>query len=248
MSLARTISAMVAAGCTPQQLEAVVCAHEASEQARIAERRAKDAERQRRHRESRVVTVTGRDERDEAEILPPPVSPPFTSPTPPSHNPPLSPTNTEAGADANALGGEILAPSQSPSAPEAKSRASPDKRGMRLPRDWKPSDEEFEIARTEGIPDEHIPRIAAEFRDYWSDVPGKGGLKLSWTGTWRNNCRRAADRFRGSRSASSAGHGSQGGGRLAAYQRAASRFPQADDVPGERPDIFDHGGRVLAVR
>jgi hypothetical protein len=92
VSLARTISAMVAAGCTPQQLEAVVCAHEAGEAQRLAEKRAKNAERQRRHRKSRDVTVTERDERDTPSALndvqpnlvnvqvslnpPPPYSPP----------------------------------------------------------------------------------------------------------------------------------------------------------------------------
>ena len=61
MSLATTISAMVAAGCTAQQLEAVVLAHEADAAKRVAEKRAKDADRQRRHRSSRNVTVTPSD-------------------------------------------------------------------------------------------------------------------------------------------------------------------------------------------
>lgn len=61
MSLATTISAMVAAGCTPEQLEAVVLAHEADEAARLSSKRAKDAERQRKSRMSRSVTVTARD-------------------------------------------------------------------------------------------------------------------------------------------------------------------------------------------
>ena len=61
MSLAATISAMVAAGCTPQQLEAVVLAHEAEAEKRAVEKRAKDAERQRKSRASRGVTVTSCD-------------------------------------------------------------------------------------------------------------------------------------------------------------------------------------------
>lgn len=77
MSLATTINAMVAAGCTPEQLAAVVCAHEASEAKRLAGKRAKDAERQRRSRLSRSVTVTSRDGRDD---VPPKKE---KSPTPP---------------------------------------------------------------------------------------------------------------------------------------------------------------------
>lgn len=63
MSLATTISAMVAAGCTPQQIEAVVLSHEVEQKQRLADKRAKDAERQRKSRMSRNVTVTERDSR-----------------------------------------------------------------------------------------------------------------------------------------------------------------------------------------
>lgn len=77
MSLAATVSAMAAAGCTAQQIAAVVEAHEAAEDARRAEKRAKDAERQRRSRLSRNVTVTERDaaghdvtNRDVADAIP----------------------------------------------------------------------------------------------------------------------------------------------------------------------------------
>lgn len=120
-------------------------------------------------------------------------------------------------------------------------------RGTRLPDDF-PTSADIEIARNEGIPDEQISRAAAEFRDYWSDLPGQRGCKLSWTGTWRNNCRKVADRIQRSRSASPGGYGSQSGGRLAAYQRAAARFSPQDDVPGERSDIFDHGSRIVEMR
>lgn len=65
MSLARTIDAMVAAGCSPEQLAAVVRAHEAAEHERLTAKRAADAERQRRSRMSRNVTVTPRDECDD---------------------------------------------------------------------------------------------------------------------------------------------------------------------------------------
>lgn len=58
MSLSRTIDAMLAAGCTAEQLAAVVRAYEAADAERLAIKRAKDADRQRRSRMSRNVTVT----------------------------------------------------------------------------------------------------------------------------------------------------------------------------------------------
>jgi hypothetical protein len=79
------IDAMLATGVTREQLAAVVKAdiadREAAEAAKIEARRAKDRERQQRHRLSRDVTVTDRDQRDtppnERENL-----------TPPHNNPP----------------------------------------------------------------------------------------------------------------------------------------------------------------
>lgn len=62
------IDAMVASGCSVEQMAAVMKAALAEEEARRAEKRAKDAERQRKHRSkgemSRNVTVTTCDNRD----------------------------------------------------------------------------------------------------------------------------------------------------------------------------------------
>ncbi len=83
MSLVRTIDAMVAAGCSPEQLAAVVRAHAAADQERLEAKRAADAERQRKSRLSRNVTVTECDECDDSPIK-------ETSPRPPKENYPLS--------------------------------------------------------------------------------------------------------------------------------------------------------------
>lgn len=65
MSLsAAVIDALVAAGATVEQLAAAVKADMAEAEQRLADKRAKDAERQRRHRKSRNVTVTPRDDAD----------------------------------------------------------------------------------------------------------------------------------------------------------------------------------------
>ena len=82
------IDAMIASGCTAAQLAAVVKASLAEQEARADEKRAKDAERQRRHRVSRNVTVTTRDERDSAET--PPLSPPNDIYSNPPHDPPIT--------------------------------------------------------------------------------------------------------------------------------------------------------------
>ena len=58
-------------------------------------------------------------------------------------------------------------------------------RGSRLPADWVLSDD-LRAWATEERPDIDAERTADEFRDYWTAKPGKDGLKLDWTATWRN--------------------------------------------------------------
>jgi uncharacterized protein YdaU (DUF1376 family) len=66
------------------------------------------------------------------------------------------------------------------------------RRGARLPEDWAPSDEDMGFAK-------HLLNGRSEvevskFRDYWTAKPGKDGVKLDWSATWRNWCRTAAER------------------------------------------------------
>jgi hypothetical protein len=73
---------------------------------------------------------------------------------------------------------------------EGKKRKPPDPvlRGTRLepdaplPEPWR--DWACEIA---GITPQRAVQIWVEFRNYWSDRPGKDGLKLRWFQTWQNN-------------------------------------------------------------
>jgi hypothetical protein len=93
MDLSVTLAAMLDAGCTREQMLAVVQAHENEKKKGDAVRRAKDAERQRRHRLSRSVT---RDRRDTALLSPPVLSPPppplsLTSPPTSKRKGPASP-------------------------------------------------------------------------------------------------------------------------------------------------------------
>jgi hypothetical protein len=71
MSLVASLKALAAAGGTPEQLIAIVEAHEAARADALEKRRAADAARQQAHRQrnnvtSRDVTVTPRDSRDPA--------------------------------------------------------------------------------------------------------------------------------------------------------------------------------------
>lgn len=66
-------------------------------------------------------------------------------------------------------------------------------RGSRLPEDWRPSVEDREFAKAEGMAEQDIDREAARFRDFWLGKPGKDGAKLDWQATWRNWVRRACD-------------------------------------------------------
>lgn len=66
-------------------------------------------------------------------------------------------------------------------------------RGARLANDWTPSDADKEAAKAEGFSESEIGREAAKFRDYWLAKSGSAGVKLDWSATWRNWCRRAAE-------------------------------------------------------
>lgn len=87
-----------------------------------------------------------------------------------------------------------LTPSLSPTPPIPKYKNSSmrDKRGTRIPDDWRPSEAD---ARAEGLNDLDISREAARFRDYWKARSGSGGVKLDWAATWRNWCRNSAEKL-----------------------------------------------------
>ncbi len=89
------LDALLVSGATAEMIVAAVKADAALEQATIDARRAKDAARQRRHRESRDVTVTNSDSTD----LPSPQSPPNkVSPDPFKITPPIPPKPSSRGS------------------------------------------------------------------------------------------------------------------------------------------------------
>jgi len=62
-------------------------------------------------------------------------------------------------------------------------------RGSRVPDPFVITDELREWAKAEA-PLVDIDRKTLEFVDYWATVPGKGGVKLDWSRTWKNDMRK----------------------------------------------------------
>lgn len=77
---------------------------------------------------------------------------------------------------------------------EGADATAPEKaaQGRRLPEDWTPGDEGAAFARELGLdPD----RVFQAFRDYWLAQAGAKGRKADWPATWRNWCRKDAERL-----------------------------------------------------
>ncbi len=66
---------------------------------------------------------------------------------------------------------------------------SPRKRGSRMPKSFA-IDDAMKAWATEKAPDVDLVKATDEFVDHWTGVAGKAGVKLDWTGTWRNWIRR----------------------------------------------------------
>lgn len=124
-------------------------------------------------------------------------------------------------------GREIPSESLIPPSPPSEARSP---RGIRLPEDWQPSSEDRAFALNSGL-DPNV--VAARFRDYWHAKPGKDGVKLDWSGTWRNWCRRDAEHQprRNSRQAQAPAFRNGFAGLLAEDWRAAE---QASPAPLRR--------------
>ncbi|MBK8160860.1 MAG: helix-turn-helix domain-containing protein [Rhodospirillaceae bacterium] len=64
-------------------------------------------------------------------------------------------------------------------------------RGSRLPDDWTPGEVGAAFARELGLDPN---RVFASFRDFWLGAAGAKGVKADWPATWRNWCRKEAER------------------------------------------------------
>jgi hypothetical protein len=156
---AAVLDAMVAAGCTAEQIAAAVKADMAIDEDRKASKRANNADRQRRHRErnavSRVTGVSNGDKRDE---------------TPSSSPVPLDP------------------PSQTlpPIIPQTPSPTPETKRASRLSTEWVLPVKWGRWAVDQGYSEATVRLESDKFRDFWCSKSGKDATKVDWEATWRN--------------------------------------------------------------
>jgi hypothetical protein len=104
-------------------------------------------------------------------------------------------SETESDAPTDALATQSRTREQASSLRSEASEKKPQARGSRLPTDWQPSEADWLASREAGLNDLQSRREAESFRDYWHSKPGKDALKLDWPATWRNWCRRAAERL-----------------------------------------------------
>lgn len=123
----------------------------------------------------------------------------------------------------------ILNPSLKPLVARPKNDKS---KAHRLPEDWTPSLKQVSDAKALGLTDADIRRAVPEFRDYWTDRGGKDACKLSWDGTWRNNCRRTAERL-GRKPKETTGSNYKF--TRADWERAISMFKETSNWPGPGP-------------
>jgi hypothetical protein len=77
-------------------------------------------------------------------------------------------------------------PAPSPTPTPAPPSGAPHKRGTRLPKDWKPTEEDVTWQRSKNISDLLARRELEKFTNYWNAKSGKDATKLDWSATWRN--------------------------------------------------------------
>jgi hypothetical protein len=152
------LRAMAEAGASVELILVAVEAAKALDDAKLVEKRAKDAARQRKSRTNRElshpVTVTPRD----------------TCDTPPPEEPQSLPPNIEGN--------------QTPSTPKENPLRG-EKKGTRLPADWQPDEALRRYASQHGFTGVGLSREIEKFRNYWLAKPGKDARKLDWSATWR---------------------------------------------------------------
>jgi hypothetical protein len=154
------LDVMLSAGASAELIVSVVKAAIADDESAITRRRSADAERQRRHRMSRDITLVTRDKRDS------PLSPETkVPPTPPLKTQPLFPKETPS-----IEGGKKT--------PKIRTRIIPG---------WAPSEKDLEYARKSGLLETDIRTETEKFRDHHLKT---GSLFLDWNAAWRTWCQR----------------------------------------------------------
>lgn len=235
MSLATTIDAMVAAGCTPEQLAAVVRAHEAKAEARQAEKRALAAKRQATYRERH----------------------PKSNASNASNALPASPDVTERHTASNASGrarGEVLPNSLDSNLSPTKEPPKGGSKGKVLSPDWQPSIADLDYARSQGLAAPQLEIEIEKFRNHFLGKGGRDAARRDWSATWRNwvlRWREMAPRPRQQARGSPGGFAAvldalEGRTDEPAYHEKPMRdvTPRGRDEPRDRADLHEPTGRV----
>lgn len=188
--LTPVIRAMIASGCTPQQILAAVEAHEvevmAADEARRAKKRAGNAERQRRrrsnagHAESRV---TERDERD----MPASIKHALRRATRAAQNKTLPEETKEESQEGKGVQGETIATVQTPTVTPTLTkpkRIRTSTGAHRLPDDWQLTDDLRNYANQHGVD----PDQCAEDMRNWALA--KGVMRQRWDMQFQGHVRR----------------------------------------------------------
>lgn len=134
------------------------------------------------------------------------------------------------------------------------------KKGSRLLSGARISDEFRTTAIDCGCPPDRVDSLWTEFVDYWSDIPGRHGCKLSWLGTWRNRVKALFQKAKNgnavsqSRTDTAAGRATareldqvavMGGAALRYLQEGKSAGVGRETSDGAGPaEIFDFGERA----
>lgn len=161
---AAVLEAMVKAGCSAEQLIAVVKAEEETDAEKLAIKREQTRIRVQRHRAARNAS-------NALQALQR-----VTSVTAEKLN-----EISHAGAATHA---ELKQLTTEPNNKEKEEGVR--KRAARLPNDWSLPKEWHEWARKEGYAEDTIKLEAAQFGNYWQAKAGKDACKLDWEKTWHN--------------------------------------------------------------
>jgi hypothetical protein len=111
----------------------------------------------------------------------------------PYETPPESETDSESDSDSESEIEREAPAAPAPSLPTVSSSKAISKKASpasRIANDWKATEADVDYAKTQGLDDEQIAHVAADFHDYYLRVDDKKGKMKAWDAAWRSWVRR----------------------------------------------------------
>jgi hypothetical protein len=147
-----------------------------------------------------------------------------------------TPPESESDSDSESEVERETPAAPAPSLPAASSKALSKKAtpASRIADDWKPTEADVAYAKTQGLDDEQIAHVAANFHDYYLQAADSKGKKKAWDATWRTWIRRQIDWSKGVENMPPRGHtlpqqrggsAAESAGRLAEAARNGFELP-----------------------